>query len=269
MMTLILSIAGVILFIAGISFAFRGYFSVPSGDAVVPRPEFDSLKRSLTALKDAELKAQNDSYAAKKEAEELKRLLSATAASEDNLRKEVDRLRQESQELGRQLAETVVKLEELKSEGESLEAAPQSAAGLGPLQEKIVDQAKGALEIIKSLQAQNEQLKKAVETEKDKAGDIRATLSQIEDEYQSKLLAAASAGGEVKEENQSPEKEKALEYELEKSRAQAATLEKICADFKAKFADFEQVKEDLKKAQNELQFLQEENKRLKRESGRS
>ena len=41
-----LSLLGVIFFVIGISFVFRGYLAVPDGDTIIPRLDFEKLQKN-------------------------------------------------------------------------------------------------------------------------------------------------------------------------------------------------------------------------------
>lgn len=338
MVIMILSVIGVVLFVVGISFVFRGYLSVRSESSVVPRPDYEALQKNFNLIKESGLKVKNELESVKIESNNTRAALKAAQRSEEGLRHEIERLKQSIEKDEAQLLETIGRLEDFKTDQKTFkitDADSQSKAEglnkeLAGMEEKLVDQAKGSLEIIESLRleiktlketqrhqqssaegfqqqmdalhqqkdkelsetvkfvedlnAENDSLKTQTENSKVQIQELESRHAKTKEEHQRQLEITLKAVDSLKSENESlkaksadiediatlkelnarlREQEKAAQYELAKSRAQAAGLEKICADFKAKFEGMEQLEEELKKAKEKLETLEKENSLLK------
>ncbi len=359
MAVVILGILGVILFVIGISFLFRGYLAVPQEGSMVPVSEHESLQQALNATKTSEQKIRNELAAATSELNGQRESLAGAQNSEENLRKEIARLKNDLEKNEAQLIQAIGQLDDFKLQGESQKQAgavvesktKEVESQLFQAQEKLVDQAKGSLEIIGSLKAEvnalkdstskqqtvaqgaqkqideikgqkekeladtlktieglkseNNSLKAQIESCNSTIQEFDSKISETKDDRKQQLEITLKAVEELKVENevlrvkvqqdlndldslkkenevlkskvlegedmatlkelnaQLMEKEKAAQYELAKSRAQASGLEKICADFKIKFEGIEQLEEDLKNTKVAIEILKRENASLK------
>lgn len=166
-----LSLIGVVLFVVGVSFVFKGYLSTPRADAVVAKGDFESIQKVLATVKEAESKAENELNACKVELATVRQGLELTRKNEEQSRQEVERLRTDSKEFinrcEAQIAENLAQIEGLKTENANLlagmgqykEQLPLLQAEISGIQQKTVAQAEGALEVIDSLTQQVESLK--------------------------------------------------------------------------------------------------------------
>ena len=300
MIVIILSIVGLVLFVAGISFIFKGYSALPKQDAVTPRLEYERLKNEFLSVQESEKRTQRDLKMSRLELEAVRESFDMTRREEEGLRAEFEKLKSYSEEFKNanetQMAPLIAQIEDLKQKNSLLKAdeenykiqIAQFEETMAGLKQKTIGQAEGSLELINHLQAEVVSLKEGKDSSQpqlqklqDELAEAKKTLDGLKEELAEAKKTIEKSNAEIDslkaKENgtaqdsklkmanaQLLEREKAAQYELAKTKAQVAGLEKICADFKAKFENIEELEEELRKAKNRLAVLEEENNVLKK-----
>lgn len=247
-MVAVFSVLGIILFIAGVVFLLKVYFSIPDPQSIVPRSQFETLERNLLLAKDSEKKTKTELTILTGELEAVRESLELTSKAEQEARTAADDLRAKSQ-AGVTEAEALA--EQLKAERESDRQKIQHLESeITAITAKMTEQAQGALGLIENLKGQIKELQ-----EKKGAAAVPS-------------LAAANDDGELaklKELNaQLAQRERMAQLELAKNRTQTAGLEKICEDFKTKLEGLEKIKDELNEAKVKIDILRKENIVLKK-----
>lgn len=247
---------GIVLFTLGASFVLKAYLNTPKDNTIVPKLEFDKVNLELIQSKESETKLIGQIEQLIKELETAKQNLEASRGKEETALKNL----QEWQ------TKTASNEETYKTTIHQLETE------LNLLREKAETQAKGALEMVTSLTAENDSLKgnsealKLKDEELEKNKESLKTLTDENARLKSDLQSSPNKHEtdlqrdleKIKEINAAfLKKEEMIQYELTKARIQAMGLEKISEDFKTEIEKQLQEINNLKSENNSLRKLQE------------
>ncbi|HOW36137.1 MAG TPA: hypothetical protein PL155_06970 [Candidatus Omnitrophota bacterium] len=246
-MVVAFSVFGIILFIAGVVFLFRAYFSIPDPQSIVPRAQLETAERNLILAKDSEKKTKTELTVLSGELEAVRESLELTSKAEQEARAVVDDLESKSRA---RITEAQALAEQLKAEKEADQQKIQHLESeIAAITAKMTEQAQGALGLIESLKGQVKDLQ-------EKKGGAASAPAMASDNGELAKLKELNA--------QLTERERMAQLELAKNRTQTAGLEKICEDFKTKLEGMEKIKDELREAEAKLDILQKENTALKK-----
>ncbi len=296
MMILLIGI-GVILFVVGVWFLYRGYLSTPNANQIVALTEYSKLETELVLSKEVEKKLRQDLDTLRGELSAVKDVAGRQASlrqTEDDtltLRRDyeqrlaqsmamVDSLKFSQDSLRDQLREAVNKvhtleenidnlqreqqrpIEQLTAEKKSLQTqVEESLAQIHRLETDLRNALREGEERLSEVNSENERLKLSAQSLKAQAeekaarvqqleGDVTATIDALRQDREGLLEGKAEFEQSLrkfKEVNaQLMEKEKHIQYELAKSRAQSMGMEKICMDLKIQFDKLQKEAENLR-----------------------